>query len=241
MMVRKLTRRLVDVDLLPQAEDLLKYQVDNRLDGVPKAQVATDLATVYLMDKQPEQALDAINATRTTVLPQALNLQRRIVAGRALAGLGRYDDALEMLGTDPSGDANDVRAEIAWRQKAWAQAGGLLEKMLGERYKAGGPLTADDEGKLLRAGIAYSLVSDDVSLARLREHYGPYLDSSRNPEALRVALTGVAASRVSVADFGRLTADNQAFAGWVGKMKERFRAPPAPLKQAAVASPVTKG
>jgi len=38
MMVRKLTRRLVDVDLLDQAEDLLKYQAENRLDGVPRIQ-----------------------------------------------------------------------------------------------------------------------------------------------------------------------------------------------------------
>ncbi|MGA0603071.1 tetratricopeptide repeat protein [Caulobacter sp. KR2-114] len=246
LMVRKLTRRLVDVDLLPQAEDLLKYQVDNRLDGVPKAQVATDLATIYLMDKQPEQALDAINATRSTVLPQALNLQRRIIAARALTGLGRYDDASEMLGTDPSPDANDARAEIAWRQKSWAEAGGLFEKMLGERYKLGGPLSADDEGKLLRAGVAFSLAGDDAGLGRLREHYGPYVDSTRNPDALRVALTGIAASRVSVADLGRITADNQAFSGWVAKMKDRFRNPPpplpaAPVKQAAATAPATKG
>ncbi|HEX7761534.1 MAG TPA: endoglucanase [Caulobacteraceae bacterium] len=241
MMVRKLTRRLVDVDLLPQAEDLLKYQVDNRLDGVPKAQVATDLATIYLMDKQPEQALDAINLSRTTVLPTALNLQRRIVAARALTGLGRYDDALEMIGTDPSSDALDARAEIAWRQKSWAAAGGLFEKILGERYKAGGLLTSDEEGKLLRAGVAYSLASDDASLARLRDHFSPYLDQSRNPEALRVALTGVSNGRISVADFGRMTADNQAFEGWVAKMKERFRAPPAPLKQASAAASNARG
>lgn len=58
-MVRRLARRLVDVDLLPQAAELLKYQVDNRLEGVAKAQVATDLATVYLMDRQAEPALQA--------------------------------------------------------------------------------------------------------------------------------------------------------------------------------------
>ena len=40
----------------PQAGELLKYQADNRLDGVPRAQVATDLAVIYLMDKKPEQA-----------------------------------------------------------------------------------------------------------------------------------------------------------------------------------------
>ena len=41
LLVRKLARRLVDVDLLDQATALLKYQVENRLDGIAKAQVAT--------------------------------------------------------------------------------------------------------------------------------------------------------------------------------------------------------
>ena len=36
-MVRRLARRLVDVDLLDQAAELLKYQAENRLDGVPRA------------------------------------------------------------------------------------------------------------------------------------------------------------------------------------------------------------
>ena len=60
LMVRKIVRRLVDVDLLPQAAELLKYQAENRLDGVPRAQVSTDLAVIYLMDRRPEQALEAI-------------------------------------------------------------------------------------------------------------------------------------------------------------------------------------
>jgi hypothetical protein len=29
---------------------------------------------------------------------------------------------------------------------------------------------------------------------------------------------------LSSADFGRVTADNEAFGGWVAKMKDRFRA-----------------
>ena len=43
--------------------------------------------------------------------------------------------------------------------------------------------------------------------------------------------------RLSLTDFGRVTADNQAFEGWVAKMKQRFRQapPPAPVKQAAIA------
>src|SRR5258707_788614 len=65
LMVRKLVRRLVDVDLLDQAAELLKYQADYRLDGVARAQVATDLARIYLMDRKPEKAIEAINGSRT--------------------------------------------------------------------------------------------------------------------------------------------------------------------------------
>ena len=44
-----------------------------------------------------------------------------------------------------------------------------------------------------------------------------------------MALSGVQSGQLSVADFGRVTADNEAFAGWVDKMKARFREKPAPV------------
>jgi hypothetical protein len=57
-----------------------------------------------------------------------------------------------------------------------------------------------------------------------------------------VALSGEPLGRLGVADFGRVTADNEIFAGWVAKMKTRFKTaqppvgtgkPAAPAKQAA--------
>ena len=178
LMVRKMVQRLVDVDLLDQAADLLKYQVDNRLDGIPKAQVSTDLATLYLMNHKPEQAIDALNASRTTVLPTALANQRRMVEARAWLALNQNDHTLELVGKDTSSDADDIRAEVAWRLHQWPQVGALLEKMLGERWKAPGPLAPDEEARLLRAGIAYSLAMDDPSLDRLRGHYEPMIDKA---------------------------------------------------------------
>ena len=235
-MVRRLTRRLVDVDLLPQAEQLLKYQVENRLDGVPKAEVALDLAVIDLMDKKPEDALDAINESRTTVLPTSLNVQRRVVAARALTGLGQYDAALEMLGADNSADATDARAEVVWRQRNWSGAGAIFERMLGDRFKAPGPLSALQEGQLLRAAVAYSLAGDDVALGRLRERWTPFVAGARNPDALRVALSGLSDGRVSPADISRIAADDQLFAGWVAKMKDRFRDTPPPAPRPPLAT-----
>ena len=228
LMVRKLVRRLVDVDLLDQAADLLKYQADNRLDGVPKAQVATDLAVIYLMDRKPEQAIQAINSSRTTVLPNALNAERRLVESRAWMGVGKYDTALEIIEKDTTKEGQDLRGEITWKQKDWAKAGPQFEKALGARWKDPTALSADEEGKLLRAGVAYSLAGDDAALTRLSTQYKGFFDAAHNPEALRIALTGVSTNRLSVADFGRVSADNEAFTGWVDKMKARFKARPSP-------------
>ena len=81
-----------------------------------------------------------------------------------------------------------------------------------------------------------------MGLARLRTEYAAFIDASRNPEALRVALSGMNDGKVSMADFSRMAADNQIFEGWVDKMKDRFRtaAPPAP-RPAVTAQQVTAG
>jgi tetratricopeptide (TPR) repeat protein len=256
-MVRKLARRLVDVDLLDQAAELLKYQADNRLDGVPRAQVATDLATIDLMARRPEQALDALNSSRNTLLPTALQSERRVIESRAWLQLNQLDHAQEILGKDASPEANDMRAEVAWKRRDWPAAGKLFEAGIADRSKTPElPLNGDEEAKLLRAAICYSLAGDDASLTRLRDHFGGFVEHARQPDALRVALTGLNGGQIGAADLARAVSEDQSFAGWVARMKARLRekpelqlrpaapplkAPPLKTAQAAAAKPTAKG
>jgi tetratricopeptide (TPR) repeat protein len=248
LIVRKLARRLVDVDLLSQAADLLKYQADNRLDGVPRAEVSTDLAVIDIMNRQPEAALDALNASRSTLLPVALSSQRRVVEARAWLGLGQYDHALEILQSDKGGDAEAIRAEISWKKHDWAAAGGQFERMLGERWKGAGPLSPDEEARLMRAAIAMSLNGDEAGLGRLREHYQGFVAQARSPDALRVALSGMDGQTITSSDFAKTVAENDTFASWVEQMKQRFREAPAPVSDGhavkptqTASAPATKG
>ncbi len=55
-LIRRLSERLVAVDLLDQAAELLEHQVQFRLTGAAKAQVATRLAIVHLMNRKPQKA-----------------------------------------------------------------------------------------------------------------------------------------------------------------------------------------
>lgn len=236
-MVRRLARRLVDVDLLDQAAELLKYQVDNRLEGVAKAQVATDLAAVYLMDRQPEPALQAIWGSRTTILPSALNTERRALEARALAQLGRYDHALEVLGTDASPEARDVRAEVFWKQEKWAQAAALYEAFLGERHRDPAALTTQEEARLIRAGVGYSLSRDAGALSRLSRNYRPYIAGARAKTALSIALDDGADGGAAPGDYAALAGSADTFAGWVASMKTELRAKTGGNRPAAPARP----
>ena len=220
-MVRRLARRLVDVDLLDQAAELLKYQADNRLDGVARAEVDTDLALVQTMNRQPEAALDALNASRTTLLPAELQSRRRVIQSRALAALGRYDDALEILDTDASPDARAARAEVCWRKRDWPQAGRLTELALGERFRSAAPLSDLERTELLRAAIAYSLAGDEAGLARLRTRYGGQIGAAKDAPMLKVALAG-AQDAYGAADYTRAASDADGFSTWVAAMKARL-------------------
>jgi tetratricopeptide (TPR) repeat protein len=237
-MVRRLARRLVDVDLLDQAAELLKHQVDTRLDGVAKAQVATDLARVYLMDRQSEAALQAIWSSRTTLLPSALNSERRTLEARALAGLGRYDHALEVLGSDASPEARDVRAEVYWKQEKWGQAAALYEGLLGDRHENSAALSADEEARLIRAGVGYSLARDGAALTRLSSRYRPFVAGARSKTALSIALVGLdGPGSAAPTDFMALTASADTFSGWVAAMKDELRRKTDGNRSAAPARP----
>jgi hypothetical protein len=222
-MVRRIVRRLVDVDLLDQAADLLEYQVSNRLDGVAKSSVAADLAAIYLMNHDPQKALQALWNTRTTLLPKSVMAERRVLEARALSELNEPDKALDVLGTDNSPDAQDIRADLFWNQQDYAHAGAMLEKRLGDRWKSDEPLALADEGRLLRAAVAYSLQKDQPSLTRLSTRYGKFTDTASSSDAIRVALAPLDGGELSARDFAASTAANDSFAAWVTGMKKKFR------------------
>lgn len=184
--VRKLADRLVAVDLLPQAAELLSYQVDNRLKGAARAQIAADLAVVHLLDKKPDRALAVLNKTRQSQLPLSLERQRRLVEVRALADAGRNEVALELLSSLSGPDAARLKVDILWKAKRWREAGERLEAMLGSRWSDTTPLDDQERQDVLRASIAYALANDQLQLDRLRGKFTAKMSDSPNAHTFDV-------------------------------------------------------
>lgn len=182
-MIRKLVERLVSVDLLPQAAELLQHQVDQRLDGVAKASVSTRLALIYLLDKQPGKALAAIRASRQTRLPDDLIMQRDLIEARALADTKNFDQALDLVAANMSMEADRLRADIYWDAARWPDAAAKTEALLGSRYSEASPLSVIERVDLMRACVAYSLAGDAASLERLRSRFAAKMSGTPDAKA----------------------------------------------------------
>ena len=172
-MIRRMSDRLVQVDLLGPAENLLAYQVDKRLDGIAKAQVATKLAGVYLMDHKADKAVATIRDTQVTGLPDDELHNRLVLEARAFALLKQWDNALDLIAVDQNEDTRRLRADIYWESGNWAVAGQKAEEILDARWNDAAPLSETERAELMRAAVAYSLADDQASLVRLRARYAP--------------------------------------------------------------------
>jgi hypothetical protein len=170
-MIRRMSDRLVAVDLLGPAGDLLSYQVDKRLEGIAKAQVATRLAAVQLMNRKPDLAIASLRNSQITGLPDDVIHARLILEARAFAALKQYDNALDLLGVDQGADTRQLRADIYWESGNWAVAGQKIEEFLGTRFSDLPALTPAERTDVLRVAVAYSLASDEKSLERLRANF----------------------------------------------------------------------
>jgi hypothetical protein len=170
-MIRRLAERLVSVDLLPQEATLLQHQVDNRLQGAARAQVATRLATIYLMDRKPDRTLQVLRSTRVSDLPNEWRSPRLMIEARALAETGRQALALEVIAMLKGNDVDRLRADIEWSARNWRAAAEQIERMYGERWRGAKPLDASERADILRAAVGYALAGETLSLDRFRQKY----------------------------------------------------------------------
>lgn len=170
-MIRNLARRLVRVDLLSQAAELLEYQLENRLRGVARTQIAADLAIIYLADRKPQEALRVLNSTRLPDLPESLQRQRRILEARAMIDGGRDQLALDLLRDMDGRDANLLRIDAHWKAKRYDQASEMLEAFYADQ-PAGTPLGQNVRMGLIKAAVGFALSGDAFGLSRLRSKFG---------------------------------------------------------------------
>jgi len=235
-MIRKLADRLIAVDLLDQAAEILQHQVDKRLVGAARAQVAAKLALVHLMDREPAEALQAIRRTRQAVLPDHIQTQRRLIEARALSELQQTEAAIELLANVEGMEALQVRAEAYWRGERWQLAGESFEQAIGADPDPETPLSRDDRLYLLRAATSYVLANDPFGLKRLRERYRAHMRGTRDEHAFDVLTGNVDRNGIAFRNLAKEIAAIDTLDAFLDEFKSALEAPLVGADAAAAAS-----
>ncbi len=220
-LVRRLADKLVEVDLFDQAADLLGYQIDNRLQGAARAQVAARAALVDMMNGKPGKALEVLRKTRQADLPGSLMRTRLRLEARALADTGRVDLALEIAEGLEGPEASRLKADILWAARRWPEAGEALETALGTSWRAPGPLDAGQRGDVMRAAIALSLAEDGLGVDRLRQKFAAKMADSPQASAFEVVTAPVEARGDAFREIARTVAASASFDAFMKEYRAR--------------------
>ncbi len=232
-MIRRLAERLAAIDLLDQAAELLQYQVDKRLEGAARAQVAARLAMVYLTNRKPDRAIAALRSTRIADLSGELRQQRLLLEARAQSDVGRHDLALDIVSNITGREAVRLRADIYWAQRQWREASEQIELYYGDRWRDFKPLNAAEKGDVIRAVVGYALAEDAIGLARFREKFAPLMSGEADRLSFDTASKPAASNSAEFALIARMAASVDTLDGFIREMKIRFpdataRAPQSP-------------
>ena len=223
-MIRKLADRLAGVDLLEQAAEILEGQIRFRLQGALKAEVGARLAVLYLLARYSDRALAALDATNETGQPDELVTQRRHLRARALMGLERQDEALEILKKDKAPDADLLRAEIFWRAGDWANASQALRKIVrASGAKKEKPLTVEQSQNVLNYAIALVLSGNERGLGRVRRDYGRALEATEFKDAFRLVSAPTAFGLIDPASVEQRVKLAEGFKTFLSAYKERLK------------------
>lgn len=216
--VRRLAERLVELDLLDQAADLLQHQVDKCLTGAARAAIAARLAAIRLMSGKPILALAALRSTRLADLPAELRRFRLLLEAQAEADLTRTDLALEIVEGESRPEFARLRAGILFSARRWREAGDASESLLGTRWTEPGPLSDRDRSDVMRAAVAHALAEEPLAQDRLRSKFAAKMADSPDAKTFAFLLQPGASRtrefRAVMREAGKADSLRQSLADW---------------------------
>ncbi len=182
--VQNLAERLLKVDLLNRAASLLEDQMNFRVKGSSRANVAIRLAAAYLLNGKVDEAFNALNIADKTVREfggsEALKQEIKMLRARAYSQNGEANKALSYLKNLPDTEnIAKLRADIAWNGGLWNDAANAFDSLIDHAgISATRPMDEYQENLILNRSIALNLSNNRSGLASVRKKYGDLIKQS---------------------------------------------------------------
>ena len=166
-----IAQRLISLDLLENAADLLRHQIYYRLKGSKRVVNADNLAIILMMDKKPSESILILDDTDKDNFNFNEHQYRVRLRAKALIQLEKYEEALEYIKDDMSEDAEIIRREAIFQAKDWSGYADIVGASFDEIMSQLGskPAAAQD---ILRLAISYYMLGLHDQLAIIANNVG---------------------------------------------------------------------
>jgi hypothetical protein len=151
-MIAALADRLVKVDLLGAAADLLERQVRLRLSGADKVEAGTRLAAIRLLDDKPDLAAKALKESEDPAASPDLQAERRRLQARASFDTGDILKGIALVRDDSSLEGLWLKSDMYWEMREWPSAADALDQLI-----------AAEQAKLLASAALKGAPVNDVT------------------------------------------------------------------------------
>ena len=162
-----LIKRLINIDLLDRAAELMEHQIQYRKKGVDRENVITRLAEIYLMDNKADNAMKTLSMKKYAQISPEDIRKRYFLQVLSLLELERMPQALALLKNDLSDDAQDLKRHIYWKYHFWPDLIQLLEPkvdIIKEAAYSNKALDKQELEMLLRLAVAYNMNNQSTKI-----------------------------------------------------------------------------
>ena len=212
--VQKLADRLVAVDLLPRASQLLSKQLKySRLTPLEQSKTGTRLALINLFENNPADALEILNVTETPDLPTSLHAHRKIIRAKTLAELGNTKEAIALLAEDYSKNALLMKSEFYWNNQEWDKASDTIRYLV-EKPHPGQPLSEEQMTYILDWATALNMAGKTTVLVRLRNKFMPFFKNSKYYSTFSILTNNLEDDKVDLNAINQVINDISAFSNF---------------------------
>ncbi len=171
----KLVQKMLALDLMDEATDLLEKRMRNRFERDVRSNVGAQLARLYLQHQKPLKALYALQDSVYGQNPEALTHERTMLSVRAMIGMRRFEDALDLLVNNKTKDGETLRGEVYWQTKDWEQMIPVFETVIKMRGSPATPVSNEEAEVLLKLALGYLATEEATQLAYLRDYFTPLM------------------------------------------------------------------
>jgi len=187
-LINRLADKLMSINLMSRATQVLKDKMDRLGEGQDAIKTGVRIATIQLLDREPEAALKTLVTVNKMMAPyrgedkDLLNNKIVLLRARGLAETGNPEQALFMTeGLDDTDDVIRLRIDTAWKTNNWVAVTDNLAKLLArQNINPNNPPTAEQAQLILNQAVALSLSNQYDALQRFAATYDMAMKQTPN-------------------------------------------------------------